>query len=103
MLTESIRWTPRRLPSGEISGHHQARAGASIGCSRPALSTHTSVRGLYDDPVFPIAYASEPFAPAAIVGIQPFEILIPSTIDACGPASRSRFSSNGATQSEPVR
>ena len=43
MLAEFMMWTPSRRPSGYTVGHHHARAGASIGCSRPVLSTQTSV------------------------------------------------------------
>src|SRR5687768_4115561 len=102
MFAGSMMWAPRCLPSGEISGHHHARTGASTGSCRPVLSTQTKLRAEYWDRAVPVAYASEPLAPAAMVGIQWSEMRTPSITGVGGPVTVKRLRSNGAAHREPL-
>src|SRR2546430_11689489 len=69
MLPGSMMWKPRRLPSGDTCGYHQARAGASTGVSRPVRSTQSNVRG--GNGSISVPYAIDPRGPTARSGFQP--------------------------------
>jgi|SRR5665213_3309273 len=91
--------TPIRRPSGDSRGEEKSRAGAAIGCSFPARSTHVRRDELLCN--LPGTYTRVPVAERLYWAAPNIDSLTPSSTGAGDPSSSSLLELNGTAIKVP--